>query len=54
LEDFTTGIKNVVNTNDAKIIGYYSIMGQRLPQAPEKGIYIIQYDNGTAKKVMKY
>jgi hypothetical protein len=53
LDGFTTGIKEVVNTNDAKIIGYFSIMGQRLPQAPEKGIYIIQYDNGKAEKIIK-
>ena len=33
--------------------GYYSILGIKLPQEPESGIYIILYDNGKAKKVIK-
>lgn len=38
---------------DVQIIGYCNLMGISLPQEPEKGIYIILYDNGTTKKVMK-
>ncbi|MDR0835374.1 MAG: leucine-rich repeat protein [Tannerella sp.] len=52
LENFT-GINDVVNTNDVKVIGYYNILGQKLPQAPEKGIYIIQYNNGKTEKIIK-
>ena len=37
----------------AAVVGYYSITGQRLPQVPEKGIYIIKYDNGKTEKRMK-
>ena len=37
----------------ANIIGYYSILGTRLPKEPASGIYIIVYDNGTAEKVVK-
>ena len=37
----------------ANIVGYYNIMGQRLPQEPQVGFYIIKYDNGTAKKVTR-
>ena len=35
------------------IIGYYSLIGQKLKQEPTKGIYIILYDNGKTEKVMK-
>ncbi|MDR0232793.1 MAG: hypothetical protein LBI82_11835 [Dysgonamonadaceae bacterium] len=38
---------------DANAVGYYNLMGVKLSQAPENGIYIIKYDNGTAAKVMK-
>ena len=38
---------------DKKIIGYYSILGQKLDREPESGLYIIIYDNFTSKKVMK-
>ena len=33
-------------------VAYYSILGQKLPKAPESGIYIVVYDNGTVKKVI--
>ena len=36
------------------IIGYYNLLGQKLPQEPEKGIYIILYDNGKSEKIVKY
>ena len=35
------------------IVGYYNIMGQKLPKEPQSGIYIIMYSNGTAEKVVK-
>jgi hypothetical protein len=34
--------------------GYYTLTGQRLPQEPAGGIYIILYDNGTAVKAIKH
>ncbi len=34
------------------ITGYYSIIGQKLSKEPQKGIYIILYDNGTSEKVI--
>ena len=54
----TTALPPVVKTDNytslpANIVGYYNIVGQRLPQEPEKGLYIIRYDNGTAEKRMK-
>jgi hypothetical protein len=47
-----TGIK-VVSLDNAKIIGYYSIMGQKLAAEPKSGVYIVKYDNGTAEKKLK-
>ncbi|MCL2329335.1 MAG: hypothetical protein FWC39_12590 [Bacteroidetes bacterium] len=36
-----------------QIIGFCTIMGVKLTEEPQSGIYIILYDNGTAEKVMK-
>jgi hypothetical protein len=52
INSISTSISDI-SVDNAKIIGYYSIMGQRLPQEPEHGIYIIRYDNGTARKTIK-
>jgi uncharacterized protein (TIGR02145 family) len=50
----STGINEVsVNTENAKVKGYFDILGRKLTEEPTKGIYIIQYDNGKTKKVMK-
>ena len=47
------GITTVSNTDTAAIIGYCDTMGRKLQTEPTKGLYIILYDNGTAKKVVK-
>ena len=36
-----------------KVIGYYNFSGQMLDREPESGLYIIRYDDGTSKKVMR-
>ena len=33
--------------------GYYSISGEKLPQEPESGMYIIMYSNGRTEKILK-
>ena len=51
-----TGINDVAETQQVvplRVAGYYSVLGQRLPQEPQNGVYIILYDNGTAVKVIK-
>jgi hypothetical protein len=54
VKDNTSGINEVsVNTETAIIIGYYDILGRKLDGEPTKGFYIIQYDNGKTKKIMK-
>jgi hypothetical protein len=34
-------------------VAYYNIMGVKLQDAPEKGLYIVVYDNGSTEKKMK-
>jgi hypothetical protein len=34
------------------IVGYYSILGKKLPKEPTGGMYIILYNDGSAKKVV--
>jgi len=56
LEDFESGFTNIKDTEITTIpvpVAYYSITGVKLNTAPEKGIYIILYDNGKTKKVMR-
>jgi hypothetical protein len=58
-QDFDIEVSNFVGITEttaaeaAQIIGYYNLVGQRLPQAPEKGVYIIMYDNGKVEKRVK-
>jgi len=52
--DDSTDINEVlVGTENATVIGYFDILGRKLKEEPTKGIYIIQYDNGKTKKMMK-
>ena len=46
----TTGINNVITSNDAKELSRYSLNGQRL-SAPTKGLNIVKYSDGSVKKV---
>ena len=51
----TAGGTGVANTQCVapRVAGYYSIMGQKLQEEPQSGIYIIMYDNGKTEKVIK-
>ena len=49
----TTSVTDVTVNTQAKVTGYYNIVGQKLLQEPEGGIYIIRYDDGTTKKIIK-
>ena len=59
IEILFTGKKDDGSSNETilgaekKIIGYYNFSGQKLAREPEYGLFIILYDNGTSKKVMK-
>ena len=51
IEEFdATGIDNVITPFHAKEVSRYSINGQRL-SAPTKGLNIVQYSDGSVKKV---
>jgi len=41
------------DTENAIITGYFDVLGRRLKEEPATGIYIIQYNNGTTKKVTR-
>ncbi len=45
----------VENSGNAvrNIVAYYSIIGQKLSQEPESGIYIVVYEDGTKEKIVK-
>ncbi|MDR0872499.1 MAG: leucine-rich repeat protein [Prevotellaceae bacterium] len=51
-EQSNTGVVSPVGER-SRTVACYSILGQKLPKEPESGIYIILYDNGTAKKFVK-
>jgi len=49
-----TSIEKVkVNSANANPVGYYTPTGQRLREELQKGFYLIKYDDGTARKVVK-
>ena len=52
-QDGTSNISETEITATKTPIAFYNIMGIKLNKAPESGIYIILYDNGTAEKVLK-
>ena len=54
VKDDSTGINDVsADTENAKVTGYFDILGRKLTEEPTKGLYIIQYDNGKTKKMVK-
>jgi len=51
--DGNVGVNEVSSdTEDITVIGYFDILGKRLNEEPNQGIYIILYNNGKTKKVM--
>jgi len=54
VKDNSTGMNSISNdTENTTVTGYFDILGRRLKEEPTTGIYIIRYDNGTTKKVIK-
>jgi hypothetical protein len=47
-----TGINEIAAEN-ATVTGYFDILGRNLQEEPTKGIYIIRYNNGKTKKIMR-
>ncbi len=52
----TTGIQNIKaqtnSTDDAEVVGYYTIDGKAI-SAPQHGINIVRYSDGTTKKILR-
>ena len=54
VKDGTSAINEIsTDTENGTVTGYFDILGRKLKEDPKQGIYIIQYANGTAKKVMR-
>ena len=54
VKNSSTGINDVLtDTENAKVTGYFDILGRKLTEEPTKGLYIIQYENGKTKKMIK-
>jgi len=49
----STSVNEISTEKEKNIVGYYSILGQKLPKEPASGIYIILYDNGESEKRIK-
>ena len=52
-KDINTSINEISSEQEKNIVGYYSILGQKLPKEPTSGIFIILYDNGESEKRIK-
>jgi uncharacterized protein (TIGR02145 family) len=54
VKDENVGINTIsTETRNAIVTGYFDLLGRKLQEEPTKGLYIIRYDDGTSKKVMK-
>ena len=49
---YISGISTVKAGGDKKSAGWYDLQGRRLTE-PRKGVNIIRYNDGTARKVLK-
>jgi len=52
-ESNTTNLDDIVLSEKSEIVGFYNIMGQKLPEEPKSGLYIILYSNGQTEKRIK-
>ncbi len=51
---FSGGAAGTHNPNiDIEAVAYYNILGVKLSREPEKGLYIVVYNNGTTEKKVK-
>ena len=44
---------NHIESAEKTLVGYYNVMGQKLSEEPESGLYILLYDDGTTEKRVK-
>jgi uncharacterized repeat protein (TIGR02543 family) len=52
-ETLSTGISAPASGSDIQAAGYYSVIGKKLVQAPERGVYIILYSDGSVEKIVR-
>ena len=51
--DKVTSVKNIVKTQDLKVIGYYDMIGRKVDYMEVDKPYVIIYSNGKRQKVMR-
>lgn len=51
-KDINASVNNISSEKGKTIIGYYNILGQKLPEEPASELYIILYNNGTSEKII--
>ncbi len=49
-DNIPTSVNTISSEKEKTIIGYFNILGQKLPQKPTSGLFIILYDNGKSEK----
>ena len=52
-KDINTSVNDISSEKEKTVLGYYNILGKKLLQEPESGIYIILYENGKTEKIIK-
>jgi len=54
VKDDAVGINDISDDTETTVVtGYFDIFGRKLKEEPQQGFYIILYDNGKTRKVMK-
>jgi len=54
VKESTVGVNSISSdTEKATVTAYFDMLGRELKKEPATGLYIIRYDNGTARKVVK-
>ena len=49
-ENNRASVNIISSENNRTIVGFFNIRGQRLPREPNRGIYVVVFDNGSAEK----
>jgi len=49
----SSSIKNIVKTEDLKVVGYYDMLGRQVDYMEPDKVYIVRYNNGKNQKVVR-
>ncbi len=48
-----TSVNTILPEKEKTIVGYFNMLGQKLPEEPTSGLFIILYNNGKVEKIVK-